>query len=134
MRALSNLLIAVALALALTATPQTKADLVGPTWSLATLNGKKPDKQRSNAHIIFKPKGKMTGNTGLNSFSATYRLKGSTIKITLGMQTLVGGSPEVMKRENDFKGALTSATSYRLRGGTLELKKGAKVLAVFKRG
>jgi heat shock protein HslJ len=57
--------------------------------------------------------GKLSGSTGINSYSGNYTAgSGSSISVTVGPMTLVGGSAAASKLETDFIKGLGSAASY----------------------
>ncbi len=109
--------------------------ILGTTWKLKELNGKPALPGRSGTPTITFDKGgaKFSSHTGVNSLSGTFRISGASISISPGMQTLIGASPEMMEQEKDFSSALKAANSYRLVNGTLELLKGADIIARFER-
>jgi heat shock protein HslJ len=69
--------------------------------------------------------GKITGSTGLNPFSATYKLEPNRrITITMGETGKATGSAEAVLNEQQYLGALSSAKSYAADGKALTLFSG----------
>lgn len=114
--------------------PQTN-QLTGVTWKLIDLNGKPAiTGSTSVPNIKFEADGnKLGGFTGVNHFGGSYKLTGGSLSITVGPQTLIGASQELMDQERDFTAALKEVTSYRLLDGRLDLLKGPDVIARFEK-
>lgn len=66
--------------------------------------------------------GRAQGNDGCNRFGMAYTTKGSAIEMgARGASTMMACPPEVMKRAEAFTAALSSAKSYRIADGHLQL-------------
>ncbi|MDD2858576.1 MAG: META domain-containing protein [Candidatus Nanopelagicales bacterium] len=79
-------------ALAATSSPQQITTLAGTTWTLGSFagtGGKQTTAVASaNATLRFVRGGTVTGSTGCNNFTGTYRQSGSSVTITPGPMTL----------------------------------------------
>jgi heat shock protein HslJ len=76
----------------------------------------------------------ISGSTGCNAYSGTYRLAGGQLDIALTGVTRRGCAPALARLEADFLEALRVTGSYRVRGDTLELLGEAGVVARFAAG
>ena len=107
------------------------APLVDTNWKLSTLNGKQalPD---VGATLDFAQGGRLSGNTGCNSFSGTYKASGSQLTLEPGAMTMMACAQPVMQQENEFIAALSATRAYTVKDGQLTLADGSgKELAVF---
>jgi heat shock protein HslJ len=106
------------------------------TWTLVLLNGKyvTVPMGKKSPSITFK-KGKSTFGAflGVNTMSGTYQIKGSTIKIKTGAQTLMGSSKELMELENGYRKALGTVTTFRQTKKMIEFLNGNKPVLRFVR-
>lgn len=66
--------------------------------------------------------GTLGGSAGVNRYTATYATSGSAIHIGPIATTKMAGPPGLMDQERRYLTALGAATTYRLRGDTLELR------------
>ena len=79
----------------------------------------------------FGEDGKLTGNGGVNSYSADYTATPEgTISIGPIASTKMAGSQELMDQESQFFAALESAKTYSLHGKTLEFRTADDAIAV----
>ena len=74
--------------------------------------------------IEFVASGQIAGSSGCNTYLATYRLNGSNIFIDppSSTQQLCADPEGIMGQEAEFLAALQSAATFRLNGGTLEMR------------
>ncbi len=72
----------------------------------------------------FAAGGQLTGSSGCNTYRSTYRLNGSNIVIDppSSTQQLCADPEGIMGQEAEFLAALQSAATFRLNGGTLEMR------------
>jgi heat shock protein HslJ len=73
----------------------------------------------------FGDDGKLTGSSGCNTYSATYKTDGNKITISAagGTEMACDGPEGVMEQEQAYLSALPLAASYRVEGSTLSLLK-----------
>lgn len=120
-------LLAIALfALTLAACGSTESpELEGTIWALLTLNG---DPVVGDVPLTaeFAIDNQMSGNTGCNAFSGVYDVNGENISITPTTMTRAACPiDESSQQETDYLNALSSATTFEIRGSTLELRDGS---------
>ncbi len=95
--------------------------LVGPTWSLMSMNGKNVVDQ-SNASMIFGAGGKVAGNTGVNRFSGTAEMNGDNTSFGPLATTRRAGPPALMAQESQFLKAMSDVVAMKFDAdGTLGL-------------
>jgi heat shock protein HslJ len=110
-----------ALLLAGTAEAAGSPSLAGKTWELKALSGRHEEPQGASAR--FTVGGKVSGFAGCNSFSGTYTASGRSISISGKLAvTMKACEPDVMKAEQAYLGALTSARRYAASEDGLKLK------------
>ncbi len=107
--------------------------IYGVTWYLQWLNGREADRGgRGYPSIKLDTfKNRLNGYTGVNSFSGMYKVSSSMIELQPGAQTLMAAAENLMRQEAAFRKAISSARSYRIVNGKLELMRNGKVLARF---
>jgi len=94
--------------------------LDGTAWVLSALPGGAPI-SGSRATLSFEG-GRAQGSDGCNRFGMPVTIKGSTIEVgNRGVSTMMACAPEVMKQAEAFTSALSSAKSYRIADGQLQL-------------
>lgn len=135
-----HVLPAIALLAGLTATacaaPATSEPaLEGRDWTAIQLNGKPIrliENQMPPSLTFDATSGRVTGSTGCNSLSGSYRIAGDTItieKIATTRRACMNG----METEQPFVAALNQARQWKIAGGLLTLSDGAgRALAVLK--
>ncbi|MGI9468822.1 MAG: META domain-containing protein [Rubripirellula sp.] len=95
--------------------------IIGPTWTLASINGKKVSEQ-STASMILGDGGKVAGNTGVNRFSGKAEIKGNKISFGPLATTRRAGAPALMAQESMFLKAMSNVVAMKLgANGTLDL-------------
>jgi heat shock protein HslJ len=106
-----------ALALSGCAAPAaTGTDVEGTNWKLVTLDGAAVTRA---ATLSFK-EGKITGNSGCNSFGGSYRMDGNILTITEPLaSTLMACEEDVMKLEQQYLGALQAKPTVARSGNQL---------------
>jgi heat shock protein HslJ len=87
--------------------------IVGPTWTLVSIDGKKVVDQ-STASMILGAGGKVAGNTGVNRFSGTADIKGNEISFGPLATTRRGGPPVLMAQESMFLKAMSDVVAMNL--------------------
>jgi len=103
--------------------PAGAASLVGTSWELKTYSAAgKTVPASAPASLAFDPKDTLSGSTGCNSFSGTYTVNGTTLKITLGAMTAMGCiEPARQAQEAAVTKQLPMVTAYAIDDGTLTL-------------
>jgi heat shock protein HslJ len=78
----------------------------------------------SRMTMEFGTDGRLSGNSGCNSFFGSYRAGGNTISISeFGSTSMFCAEPEgVMQQEAEFLAILPNAASFRLDGDRLDLR------------
>ncbi|MGQ3028632.1 MAG: META domain-containing protein [Ferrovibrionaceae bacterium] len=109
--------------------------LEGRDWTAIQLNGKpiRLIENQSPPSLTFDAtSGRVTGSTGCNSLSGSYRVQGDTItieKVATTRRACMNG----MDTEQPFLAALNQARQWKIAGGLLTLSDGAgQALAVLK--
>ena len=64
----------------------------------------------------------MSGHSGINTYSAEYKLKGNGISFTPITVSLMAGDIDLMDLESKYLEQLQNLKSYELKGNTLILK------------
>ena len=118
--------------------PEVPVILEGAAWSLLELNGRPVTEiSTSPRHpsLRFDPAaGRIGGYAGVNSYGGGYQLEGGTLAIGSLMVTKMAGTPEHMRLEEEFLGALAQVTGWRIENDLLELTSpDGRVLARFTR-
>ena len=80
----------------------------------------------------FGTDGRVTGTAGCNRYFASYEIEGQSLSIgSAGATRRLGAAPEgLMRQEAPYLEALQSATTFRLEGTRLELRRADAALAV----
>lgn len=95
--------------------------IIGPTWTLASINGTKVAKD-ANVSLIFGAGGKVAGNTGVNRFSGKVEIADDKISFGPLATTRRGGPPALMAQEAMFLKAMSDVVAMKLpANGTLAL-------------
>jgi len=113
-----------------------QASLENTHWRLSEINGNPivtPEGGRDVHFILTSAIGekKVAGFAGCNSMGGSYTLTGNEIKFVIYSTKMMCPS-EQMVVEDFLMKVLTSATSYKINGDTLELLDGETLLAEFK--
>ena len=109
----------------------TSLTLVGPIWSLTTLNGE-PIQPDTIITAQFGPDGLLGGISGCNQYNARYEVDGTNLTIAPGASTRKACPEAVMEQERAYLAALGATRSYEISGETLSLKDEAgNAVAVF---
>ena len=95
--------------------------IVGPTWTLVSINGENVVDQ-SNASMIIGAGGKIAGNAGVNRFSGTAEIEGNKIAFGPLATTRRAGPPALMAQESMFLKAMSDVVAMKIAvDGTLNL-------------
>ena len=101
------------------------ATLVG-SWLMTAYNNGKGGFQSGLADVdvtaVFDAEGKLTGNAGCNTYSASYKVDGDKIDIGPAITTRMACAPDVMTQEAAYLKALEAATVFALQGNELVLR------------
>ena len=96
--------------------------LTGRVWVLTTLRGKPPLRD-TEITSEFTTAGKVSGSSGCNHYSGTYKVSGSTIRVSSRLASTMMACPRAVDlQEAAFLKALRSARSYGVTGAKLTLK------------
>ena len=110
-------------------TPVKSANLTNTSWKLKNRTGVNleqiySDKKLKNGITLkFSSEG-MSGHSGINTYSAEYKLKGNGISFTPITVSLMAGDIDLMDLESKYLEQLQNVKSYELKGNTLILKTG----------
>jgi heat shock protein HslJ len=121
----------------LTTAATTRQSLADTSWDLLSYraNGRVvPAQSAAPAALAFAAAGQLSGTTGCNSFTGTYRSSGSTISITLGAITQVACTGAAAAQERALTQQLGHVNNYAIVETKLELRQGATVLFVYQAG
>jgi heat shock protein HslJ len=95
----------------------------GYTWHLTSLNGALP---LPGVEVTAQFRhGRLAGRASVNSYSATYRLSGGSLKLGQAAATLMAGPPALMKQETTYLNLLNATARARVDGYTLTLSDAA---------
>jgi len=112
-----------AIALAVLLQARSGGDLAGTGWSLVTLNGQAPIPASGPITLAFEAGGRAGGNSGCNSYGATYVARGGSLKITEMVSTLRACvDPSLNAQEATYLAALAAVAEYEVTGGRLSLR------------
>jgi putative lipoprotein len=107
----------------------------GTHWALTYLNGRRiaQAEGRQQAYLLFAADGdRVTGSTGCNRLTGTYKKTGSDLKFLPIVTTMMACMGPVGDQEHKFNSALDETTHYRIKGTTLLLLNENDVVAKFK--
>jgi heat shock protein HslJ len=113
-----------------------KQDLAGTSWEVITYNNGKQAVTSVMAGTSltadFGADGTLSGKSGCNSYSGSYKVEGSKISIgPIASTKMYCNEPAgVMEQETQYLLALESAATYRIEGNSLELRTQDGALAV----
>jgi len=96
------------------------ASLIGAVWLAEDLE-KHGVLDRAQTTIRFDSRERVSGSTGCNSYSASYKLKGNTLLFGPIAATRRACAPALMDQEQRFTRVLEATTSYRQDGEFLWL-------------
>jgi len=126
------LAITTATALATISGPTSANPLTGRIWVLATLGGKAP-LTGTKLTVEFTPAMRASGSAGCNRFMGSYRVSGTSIRISAAATTMKGCTAPIARQETAFLNALSRARSFAVRGRTMTLRSsGGRSLATFR--
>lgn len=108
--------------------------LAGSAWLVRSYNNGRRTvatvAEGTTIHASFGEDGSLRGSTGCNSYTSSYELDGNTIAIGPAATTRKMCPDEIMQQEADFLAALSSAATWEIRGGRLQLHAAAGTPAV----
>lgn len=96
------------------------AEFEGITWTVAGSSISSSDLGAFGITAIFED-GTVGGSGGVNSYSAPYEVRGSTLEIGTVTQTEIAGPPDAMAAENAYFALLGEVGGYSLEGDSLTL-------------
>ncbi|OQY99917.1 MAG: hypothetical protein B6D41_00490 [Chloroflexi bacterium UTCFX4] len=111
-----------------TAVPPTVNPLAGTHWNVVNFNNGKgavtTKIEGTTITLQFDTAGQVSGNSGCNTYSASYRVSGNALSIEPPSGTLkVCGTPEgVMDQEQQFLAALQNSATFDIVGSTLTIR------------
>jgi heat shock protein HslJ len=122
-----------ALAAQFTQAPASSEALPGSSWIVTGYNNGKGAVVSTTAGTvltaIFGTDGVLSGNSGCNTYSASYQLDGDKITIGPAMTTRMACDQAAMDQEQQYLAALSTAAMYRIDGNKLELRTADGALA-----
>jgi heat shock protein HslJ len=116
----SRLALAALLAALSAAAPARAAEAIVGSWRVVSIGGVAvpPD---AGLAVVFGAAGEVTGETGCNSFSGSYEVRGDGLTIGAIRATQRGCGADVMERENRLMRTLGTARRVAMRDGGLVL-------------
>ena len=96
------------------------AEIEGVTWTVTGSSISSSDLGAFGITAIFEDD-TVGGRGGVNSYSAPYDLRGSSLEIGTVTQTEIAGPPDAMAAENAYFALLGEVGGYSLEGDTLTL-------------
>jgi heat shock protein HslJ len=122
-----------ALAASFTRAPASSDALPGSAWIVVGYNNGKQAVVSTMAGTDltanFGTDGMLSGNSGCNTYSASYKTEGDKITIGPAATTRMACEPAVMDQEQQYLAALSTAATYRIDGSKLELRTADGALA-----
>jgi heat shock protein HslJ len=122
-----------ALAASFTKAPASSDALPGSAWIVVDYNNGKGGVVSTMAGTDltanFGTDGMLSGNSGCNTYSASYKIDGNKISIGPAATTRMACEPAVMDQEQQYLAALSTAATYRIEGSKLELRTADGALA-----
>jgi heat shock protein HslJ len=122
-----------ALAVTFTKAPASSDALPGSAWIVVGYNNGKQAVVSTLAGTDltanFGTDGRLSGNSGCNTYSASYQTDGNKITIGPAATTRMACEPAVMEQEQQYLAALATAATYRIDGSKLELRTADGALA-----
>jgi len=126
------LAVSAATAVATSSRATAASSLPGKIWVLGSLVGKAPLKG-TELTSEFTAKRRVSGSAGCNRYAGTYKVSGSTIRISPLATTRKACTEPIERQEIAFLNILSRARSFVVSGATLTLKSaGGQGLATFK--
>ena len=105
--------------------------LTGTVWMLVELDGEVVAEQSLPTLQLDAAATRASGFSGVNRFSGTYVLAGTSLSFGSLVATKMAGPPEKMKLEEMYLRALSTVNAWKINGPTLSLMAGDKVVARF---
>jgi heat shock protein HslJ len=93
-------------------------------WRVIDADGRLPPPETRMAPPVLRfdtTAGRLTGTTGVNSFTGTLVVEGETLRLGPAATTRRAGPQPAMEFESAMLGALQRAAGWRIAGGTLSL-------------
>jgi heat shock protein HslJ len=111
------------------------ATLTGTNWQATGINTGKGSvastATTSKSTALFGTDGKLSGNTGCNSYNTTYKTDGNKITVQSPMATTrMACDPALMDQEQQYLAALAKVATYTLSESKLELRDASGALQV----
>ena len=124
-----------AIAVAVLSQGRSGGDLAATRWSLVRLNGQAPIPTSEPITLEFETGGRAGGNSGCNSYGATYVSRGGSLTLTEMVSTLRACvDPSLNAQEAAYLAALAAVVEYEVTGDRLILRDaGGTVELVFAR-
>ena len=125
------LVVTAATAVAMSSQVSAASPLTGKIWILSSLGGKAP-LQGTELTAEFIAKRRVSGSAGCNRYVGTYKVSGSSIRISRLATTKKACAEPIDRQETAFLKALSGARSFAVSGATLTLRSaGGQRLATF---
>jgi heat shock protein HslJ len=109
------------------------SDLAGTSWIVTGYNNGKQAvvsvMASTELTANFGADGKLSGNSGCNTYTSSYQLEGNKITIGPAATTRMACEPAVMEQETQYLAALQSAATYRIDGSKMEMRTADGALA-----
>jgi heat shock protein HslJ len=122
-----------ALAASFTQAPASSEALPGSSWIVTGYNNGKQAVVSvalgTELTANFGADGMLSGSSGCNTYSASYKIDGNKISIGPAATTMKACEQAVMDQEQQYLAALATAATYRIDGNQLELRTAAGALA-----
>jgi heat shock protein HslJ len=112
-----------------------QACITDTEWTLVSYGGKN-NQQKALADVkvtVTFSEDKVTGIASCNNYFTSYKIDGSSLRITSPIRTtLMMCEENVMRQERAFLGALETSKSYKISGNTLEIEFNGGILTFTK--
>ncbi len=119
-------------------TPKPTPTLENTTWALqsygqpgntkSVLTSAGPLKDIKITADFDSSKGQVAGSSGVNTYGATYELKGNKLTISVQIVTLLAGPQPLIDQEHDYLNLLQASESFQIIDSRLQINCGQQVL------
>jgi heat shock protein HslJ len=115
----------------------TQSPLAPGQWRLVSIGpaAAQPAEVSRRPWLLFAPdSGRVSGNLSCNRASGTFTIDGEALRIGPLISTMMACADEALNRqEAEFAGAIQATNRFQVRGDTLELLMGSRVMATLVR-
>ncbi len=132
MKKVLRILVVICLAISACTSKEASSSLIG-SWKLTSYgpaNTPTPAVSGTEAGLIFKEDGTVTGNSGCNGLGGNYKVEGDQITFDQIVSTLMAYNDPRMAQEDVVHQVLTGTATFKIEGNTLTLANNDMVLVL----